>query len=403
MKIVVIGAGIAGTLSAYYLAQAGAEVTIIERESEAAMACSRANGGQISVCNSQTWNTVENVRKGLGWMLQADAPLLIRPAPSFAKIKWLSGFLYNVLNGTHQTNTLETISLGLQSRALYENIIAEHNLEFDQLKAGMLGVYTSEKALNIAQNDVKMFTEAGLEQRILSVEEVIALDPAMKNFKGLLGGIFTESDFTGDPHLFCKALGEIMRAEYGVKYIFNQEVTYGWDHGVEALFMNGQPLLDIFDRVVVANGHEMTNIASHLGDSMNVYPVKGYSVTINVSGNQAPHVSLLDDGRKIVSSRLGDRFRIAGTAELTGPNTDIRTDRIKPLLDWVRNNFPEVDISSYSPWACLRPMNSNMMPIVRRSRNKKIWYHGGHGHLGWTLGAATSLKLLNAMQNDGVL
>jgi D-amino-acid dehydrogenase len=117
-----------------------------------------------------------------------------------------------------------------------------------------------------------------------------------------------------------------------------------------------------------------------------------------VEGDEAPQFSLLDDDRKIVSSRLGDRFRIAGTAELTGVNYDIRRDRIDPLLNWVRENFPNVRTSTYNPWACLRPMNSNMMPIVRRSKNPRVWYHGGHGHLGWTLGAATANQLAEKIQ-----
>ena len=153
-------------------------------------------------------------------------------------------------------------------------------------------------------------------------------------------------------------------------------------------------LNDGFDNVVICAGVNTQNFANRLGDIMNIYPVKGYSVTIDlkdeISKQCAPTVSLIDQPVKIVASRLGDRFRVAGTAELAGINTDIRQDRIKPLLKWVEKYFPNVSTETYTPWAGLRPMTPNMMPITRESKMKGVYYHAGHGHLGWTLSAQTA-------------
>lgn len=393
MKIAVVGAGIIGTLTAYFLARKGHEVIVYERESRSAMKCSFANGGQISVCNAQTWNTWPNVVKGLKWMLSKDAPLLIRPMPTLPKITWLLGFLRHTLNGSHVPNTIETIRLGQQSSALYDEIIAEEGLRFDQSKCGLLHVYTDPVSLTTASSHRALFEDHGVEWKYVSRDEIIHRDMAMASFKGLQGGILTSTDWTGDAHMFCNELQKILRAKYGVQFCFQTEILNVSGDSVET--PDGEE--HGFAHVVLANGHEIVKFSSQNDDFLNIYPVKGYSVTIEGVGCDAPHISLLDDDRKIVSSRLGDRLRIAGTAELNGSNQDIVQHRIQPLLDWCHRNFPGVNTSEYTPWACLRPMNSNMMPIVRQSHRDGLWYHGGHGHLGWTLGAATSYILAETL------
>ncbi len=386
-RIAVIGAGIAGLTAAYYLAQKGHRVTVFEQESYPAMRTSYANGGQVSVSNSEVWTTWSNIRKGLGWMFKKDAPLLIRPSLEWAKITWLAKFLKHTINNEYYQNTIETIRLGMASRVLYKELIAQEKLEFDQTPAGILHFYKDPSYLQNAAKAQVIYDSEGCEWTMLNYDQVHAKDPALSNIDDLIGGAWTGDDWTGDIHKFCKQLKLVLEKKYKVEFEFDIEI----DKYI------AEDLLIDFDVVVVAAGVGSRKIASYYGDNLPIYPVKGYSITINVQDKDmkyVPRVSLLDDQAKIVTSTLGNRFRVAGTAELAGENYDIRRDRIEPLLNWVRENFPDLDASNYSSWCCLRPMTPNMMPIVRESKKTPgVWYHTGHGHLGWTLSPATAKQL----------
>jgi D-amino-acid dehydrogenase len=211
------------------------------------------------------------------------------------------------------------------------------------------------------------------------------------------GGYYTESDSTGDIHKFTFGLSEAATS-LGVKIIYEHEVISAQSDGNQATLIlkkDAKITQLIFDNVIVCAGVRSRDLASQLGDKVNIYPVKGYSITVNlndkVSQDSAPNVSLLDDEAKLVTSRLGiDRFRVAGTAEFNGFNHDIRSDRIKPLVDWVNQCFPQVSTRSVVPWAGLRPMMPNMMPRVGKGNKPNVYYNTGHGHLGWTLSACTA-------------
>lgn len=386
-QVLVIGSGITGILAAYYLAKKGYLVDVVDQEAYPAMRTSYANGGQVSVSNSEVWTTWSNVKKGVKWMMQKDAPLLVRPAPSISKIKWLSQFLWHTIKGDYEKNTKETIKLGLESRNLYKKIIDDEGLEFDQSFCGILHFYKDPRYFEAADFAKDIYNSEGCEWDMLSASQVRSLDPALHSLKGIIGGAWTPSDWTGDIHKFCQALRTVLESKYNVKFMFNFKVRS----------VIAEPLLNQYDAIVVSAGVGSVEIAKMFGDSLSIYPVKGYSITINVKPEQmkyVPKVSLLDDQAKIVTSTLGNRFRVAGTAELAGENYDIRRDRIEPLLNWVKQNFPDLDTSNYSSWACLRPMTPNMMPIVKKSAvNSKVFYHTGHGHLGWTLSPATATQL----------
>jgi D-amino-acid dehydrogenase len=387
-KITIIGAGISGLMAAYYLAKDGHKVTIIEAERYAAMRTSFANGGQVSVSNSEVWTTWKNVKKGIKWIFQKDAPLLIRPSLEWAKISWLLKFLKNTLLGVYAKNTAKTIEMGLESRGLYKKILQEENIQFDQSFTGILHFYKTQTYFTDAVSAKELYEANGCEWTILDNTEVTKLEPKL-NSQDIIGGAYTSNDWTGDIHKFCIQLANILKDKYGVKIHYNTVVD------------NLDEYLERQDAVVISNGVGSTKLAKSIGDTLDVYPVKGYSITINnVDPKYLPNVSLLDDEAKIVTSTLGNRFRVAGTAELTGENYDIRRDRIQPLLDWVHTNFPDIDTSDYSQWACLRPMTPNMMPIVKVSNiNPKVFYHTGHGHLGWTLSPATALKLSKMLRD----
>jgi D-amino-acid dehydrogenase len=218
--------------------------------------------------------------------------------------------------------------------------------------------------------------------------QTAALERTLGGVNGIVGGAWTWHDWTGDIHKFCYQLASILENKYGVTF------HYSWK-------INHIEEVSYYDAVVVANGVGSEKLANSVGESLDIYPVKGYSITINnVNKKYLPTVSLLDDQAKIVTSTLGNRFRVAGTAELAGENYDIRRDRIQPLLDWVHENFPNINTHDYTQWACLRPMTPNMMPVVRQSKKiDNIFYHAGHGHLGWTLSPATAKQVVELIKN----
>ena len=403
-KVAVIGAGIAGTTTAYALLKKGYKVTIIDSRRYPAMATSYANGGQLSASNAETWNTPKNVMNGIKWMFKPDAPLLFNPSPEIQKYKWMMGFLWATLKGEHKKNTLETIDMAKKARETYFKIAEDEGIEFELLKKGILRFYDSEKEFKLDQAKKSWLDQEGMEWDTLTTEEVKELEPAFKNnanYEKIVGGIYTKSDASGDIHKFCTNLERVLVEKYSASLQLNTTVEYiSRQKGELVLTMRkeNEIMNDSFDNVVICAGVGTQSFASRLGDKMNIYPVKGYSITIDLkdelSKSCAPSVSLIDQPVKIVASRLGDRFRVAGTAELAGINTDIRQNRIRPLLDWVEKYFPNVSTETYTPWAGLRPMTPNMMPITSESRMKGVFYHAGHGHLGWTLSAETANQVV---------
>lgn len=407
--VAVIGAGIAGTTTAYTLVKRGYNVTIIDSKRYPAMATSYANGGQLSASNAETWNTPKNVMNGIRWMFKPDAPLLFNPSPEVQKYKWMMGFLMATIKGEHKASTLKTIDLAKKSRETYFKIADEEGIEFELLKKGILRFYDSEKEFKLDQDKASWLDQEGMEWETLTTDEVKDLEPAFKNnsnYDQIVGGIYTKSDASGDIHKFCTNLEKVLEDKYGAKLQLDttvEHITKQKDQIVLTMRYENTLINTNFDNVIICAGVGTQKFADSLGDSMNVYPVKGYSITIDLkdelSKSCAPTVSLIDQPVKIVASRLGDRFRVAGTAELAGINTDIRQNRIRPLLKWVQKYFPNVSTETYTPWAGLRPMTPNMMPITRQSKMKGIYYHAGHGHLGWTLSAETAKLVVDSMES----
>ena len=408
-RVAVIGAGIAGTTTAYALLKKGYRVTIIDSRRYPAMATSYANGGQLSASNAETWNTPKNVMNGMKWMFKPDAPLLFNPSPEIQKYKWMMGFLWATLKGEHKKNTLETIDMAKKAREIYFKIADEEGIEFELLKKGILRFYDSEKEFKLDQAKTSWLDQEGMEWDALTTEEVKELEPAFKNnanYEKIVGGIYTKSDASGDIHKFCTNLEKVLVDKYSANLQLDTTVEYisrQRDELVLTMRKENEVMNEAFDNVIICAGVGTQGFANRLGDKMNIYPVKGYSVTIDlkddISKSCAPSVSLIDQPVKIVASRLGDRFRVAGTAELAGINTDIRQNRIRPLLDWVEKYFPNVSTETYTPWAGLRPMTPNMMPITSESKMKGVFYHAGHGHLGWTLSAETANQVVSKLEN----
>lgn len=391
-RVAVVGAGITGLCSAYFLVRAGYHVTVYEAERYAAMKTSYANGGQISVSNSETWTTWSNIKRAVRWIFRKDAPLRMRLRLDWAQWRWVAKFVYYTIRGDYARNTAETIRMGVESRNLYHEICREENISdgaFDRLGTGILHFYKTDTYWKNAQGVRDLYTVNGCEWAILEGERhVKTMDPALADIEGIIGGTWTPSDWTGDIHKFCYMLANVLEKKYGVEFRYDTKVS------------DIREITSGFDAIVIANGVGSTKLARSAGDNIDVYPVKGYSVTINnVDPRYLPRVSLLDDEAKIVTASLGNRFRVAGTAELAGENYDITRDRIDPLLKWIHTNFPNINTHDYTQWACLRPMTPNMMPIIKRSdKHPKVFYNTGHGHLGWTLGPITGKRVADIVK-----
>jgi D-amino-acid dehydrogenase len=398
--IAIIGAGITGVTTAYALLERGYRVTVLDKHRYAAMETSFANGGQLSASNAEVWNSTATILKGLRWMFRRDAPLLMNPRPNWHKYSWMSEFVANI--GNYRANTIETTRLAIDARKHLFEIAEREGIEFDLERRGILHIYHDKKGFESGLRVNALLQEGGLDRRPVTPEEIRTIEPTLR--KDYFGGFYTPSDATGDIHKFTRGLAEACKRR-GATFIHEANIdsiaqagggfAIGWaDLSANDAVASARGMLKA-DGVVVCAGVASRHFAALLDERVNVYPVKGYSITVQLdtieSRNATPTVSLLDEAAKIVTSRLGaDRFRVAGTAEFNDFNRDIRADRVQPLVDWVRGNFPAVETSRVIPWAGLRPMMPNMMPVVRAGRMPGVFFNTGHGHLGWTLSAATA-------------
>jgi D-amino-acid dehydrogenase len=413
-RIAVIGAGITGVTTAYNLIRRGCDVTLFDKHPYAAMETSFANGGQLSASNAEVWNSWATVFKGLKWMFSSGAPLLVNPKPSWHKLSWMAEFIAAIPR--HEENTITTVRLAIEARGHLQRMAEEAGIEFDCEERGILHFYKTKADFEDARRTTALLAKGGLERRAVTVAEMKSIEPALHG--ELYGGWYTPSDFTGDIHKFtnglagaCDRLGVVMRLS---TQVLGVEPTAD---GINIRHRSTEPRLDetippeevsTFDKLIVCSGVLSRDLGRSLGDRVNVYPVKGYSITVSLPEPEdqaaAPWVSLLDDKAKIVTSRLGPtRFRVAGTAEFNGINRDIRAERVAPLVRWCRAHFPGMSTRQAVPWAGLRPMMPDMMPRVMQGQNPRVFYNTGHGHLGWTLSAATAdavAALATGRRND---
>lgn len=403
--IAVVGAGISGVTTAYSLLKRGYNVTVLDRNRYAAMMTSFANGGQISASNAEVWTQFSTIVKGIRWMLKRDAPLLVNPKPDWHKYSWMAEFIGNIPK--YEANTIETTRLAIVAREFLFDWAKQENIDFDHESRGILHICVDKHGFEHAERVNLLLAQGGLERHAVTPDEMRAIEPAIKG--ELYGGFFTESDSTGDIHKYTRGLAKACE-RLGGKFMYDVRVQTLAQRGdkVDITYHQDENYSverDSFDGVVICAGIESRRFAAQLGDRVNIYPVKGYSVTIDLpdeeSREAAAWVSLLDDKAKVVSSRLGEnRLRIAGTAEFNGVNYDIRDNRIRPLVAWTRRLMPGVDTEHVVPWAGLRPMMPNMMPKVGAGTRSGVYYNTGHGHLGWTLCAATSEILADVVEQS---
>ena len=404
MKVIVLGAGIIGVATAWHLLEEGHEVTVVDRQPEAALETSFANGAQISVCFCEPWANAGAPFKVARWMLQADSPLLFRPRLDPHQWRWALSFLTQCTDAAFARNVEQLVSLGRYSHDALKAIVARTGIEYDRLERGILHFFSSAADYENGVKAAALMRDHGVDRRVLDRDAVLAVEPALRRFGGIHGGTYTPSDESGDARVFTQKLAQLCAA---------RGVTFLWEHDVLGFDESGAKITGVqvrdrgslrastlaADQYVAAAGSYTAPLLRPLGIWLNIYPAKGYSATLRLKRPEdASVVSLLDDTRKIAISRLGDHIRIAGTAEMAGYDTSIdgakSRVRCEALVRRYEELFPGVaDTSQPNFWAGLRPSTPDNRPYIGRSRFANLWLNAGHGTLGWTHGAGSGRAL----------
>ncbi|HZX29818.1 MAG TPA: D-amino acid dehydrogenase [Rhodocyclaceae bacterium] len=403
MRILVLGSGVVGTASAWYLARAGHEVTVVDRQPGSGLETSFANGGQISVSHAEPWANPHVLPKALKWLGREDAPLLFRWRLDPALWRWIMRFLVQCLPGNTRANIRSIVSLALYSRSCLQALRREVDLDYDHLERGILHIYTDQDEFAGAVKAARLMAEFGLEREPIDAERCVQIEPALGRIRHMLvGGDYTAGDESGDAHKFTRHLAE-KAAERGVTFRYGLAVEQlatagGQIAGVVAKGERGGELLTA-DAYVVCLGSYSPLLARPVGVYLPVYPAKGYSATIPLSeASIAPTVSLTDDEHKLVFSRLGQRLRIAGTAEFNGYNLDLNHVRCQALLRRVSQLFPDLrPAGDPELWTGLRPATPSNVPIIGRKVYPNLWFNTGHGTLGWTMACGSGAALAELM------
>jgi D-amino-acid dehydrogenase len=399
MKVIVLGAGVIGITSAWFLSQAGHEVTVIERAPEAARETSYANGGQISVCHAEPWANPKAPWKALQWLGEEDAPLLFRFKLDWNQWRWGLRFLQQCTRERARYNLQNLVRLGLYSRDTLQSLRAATGIEYHQRTEGILHYYTEQAEFEAAIPAAKLMGELGLDRQVKSAAECVLIEPALRqSMRPIVGGTYTPSDESGDARLFTNELA-LLCEQAGVKFRYDCEIA-GFDcaggdvQAVRVVGDRGAESLSA-DAFVVSLGSYSPLHLRPLGINLDIYPAKGYSATIPVRAEHcAPTVSLTDDGQKLVFSRLGDHLRVAGTAEFDGYNLDLNAVRCKAIIDRVRDIFPNGgDYAAAEFWTGLRPATPGNLPYIGRTRYPSLWLNTGHGTLGWTECCGSALAI----------
>ena len=386
MKVLVLGAGVVGVTTAWFLSKSGHEVTVVDRCDAAGMETSFANGGQISVSHAEPWANPAAPLKVLKWLAREDAPLLFRLRPDLRQWLWGLAFLRECTPARTRRNIRQIVNLGLYSRATLQSLRAETGIAYDHLTRGILHFYTSQAELDAALEPARVMREHGCDLEMIGPDRCVEIEPALKSARHLLvGGSMTTCDESGDAHKFTCELARLA-AQRGVRFLFGQRIESLQRHGDRISGVQLEGGVRTADAYVVAMGAYSPLLTRQVGIALNIYPAKGYSATVPVADPaRAYSVSLTDDEYKLVFSRLGDRLRIAGTAELNGYHTGLNEVRCRALLRRTEALFPGAgDMSRAQFWTGLRPATPSNVPYIGGTRYPNLFLNTGHGTLGWT-------------------
>jgi D-amino-acid dehydrogenase len=415
MKVIVLGAGIIGISTAWHLLERGHEVVVVDRQSDAAHETSFANAAQISVSYCEPWASKGAPLKALKWMFSAEAPLLFRPqwplGKGWQQYRWGLQFLAQCNDAAFERNVQQLVALGRYSHTALKDVVRSTGIEYLRLEKGIAHYFTDSKEFDAAAGEAALMQKYGVDRRIVSRDDLIKIEPALKTFgHRIAGGTYTASDESGDARVFTQKLAALC-AKRGAQML--------WGHDVERLnkLVNtvdsvtvrardtGVQQLLRADAVVVACGSYSAPLLRTVGVDIPVYPGKGYSATLPLlKPDAAPQVSMIDDDKKIAISRLGNQLRVAGTIEVGGYDLSLTSrlaqtrcqmliDRIELVLPGVADTRNAAQGGQPNLWCGLRPATPTNIPYIGRTQVGKLWVNTGHGTLGWTHGAGSGKAL----------
>ena len=395
MKIVVLGSGVIGVTSAWYLAKAGHEVTVIDRQPAPALETSFANAGEVSPGYSAPWAAPGIPVKALKWMFMKHAPLIIQPKPDWAKVKWMARMLMNCTADAYAVNKSRMVRLAEYSRDCLADLRDETGLRYDERMQGTLQLFRTEKQVAAAAKDIAVLQADGVPFEVLSADECVAAEPGLADARDkIAGGLRLPGDETGDCFKFTNGLAALAE---------QAGVTFRYGVGIEGLEETNGRIVAVrtaegrvtADAFVVALGSYSPFLVRPLGIDLPVYPVKGYSITVPITDDaRAPVSTVMDETHKIAITRLGDRIRVGGMAEIAGFDMSLNPKRRATLEHSVEDLFGGAgDQSQASFWCGLRPMTPDGTPVVGRTWFANLFLNTGHGTLGWTMAAGSGRVL----------
>ena len=399
MHILVLGAGVVGTTTAWYLQKQGHQVTVVDRQNQAGLETSYANGGQISVSHAEPWANPSAPLKVMKWLFQPDAPLLFRPRLDPAQWRWALSFLGQCTSARAAHNIRQMVNLGTYSRSQLQALRKEAGNEYNHLEKGILHFYTNPAEFDGAMEPTRIMQDLGCDRQIIDADRAVELEPALKPIRNrIAGATYTSEDESGDARMFTQNLAKRC-AEAGVEFRYGTEILSFERAGERVLgiqtLRDGHHETLRADAYVLSMGSFSAALASQLGIVLNIYPAKGYSITVPVKNEEAAfNVSLTDDEYKLVYSRLGDRMRVAGTAELNGYSRKLNYTRCRAIVRRTAEVMPEAGYWDQAEfWTGLRPATPSNVPYIGKSHFANLYLNTGHGTLGWTHSCGSAAAL----------
>ena len=428
MNILVLGAGIIGISTAWHLLERGHTVTVVDRQSDAALETSFANAAQISVSYCEPWANRAAPWKALKWMFDPEAPLLLRPRMDRAQWRWCLEFLGQCNDAAFERNVAQIVALGAYSHQAHQALVRSLGLEFHRLERGIAHFFCDQASFDAAGHAVELMRRHGVQRRLVSREELLQIEPAFRSYAAhISGGTYTPTDESGDARLFTQQLARHC-AQQGAQMLFGHEVLSLQASGgaIKSVAVRAcqqraggekdpqnSPIQHLrADAVVVACGSYSAPLLRSVGLRVPIYPGKGYSATFALRRPEAaPWVSTIDDAKKIAMSRLGDSLRVAGTIELSGWNLTLDSPlaqarchmlarRIETLLPGVCDTRLPHEGGQPQFWAGLRPATPTNIPLIGATPLAGLWLNAGHGTLGWTHGAGSGRALAALMSGE---
>lgn len=397
MKVIVLGAGVVGVTSAYQLAKAGHEVTVIDRQEGPALETSFANAGEVSFGYCSPWAAPGIPLKAMKWLFMQHAPLILRPKMDAAMLSWMTQMLMNCTSERYAINKSRMLRIADYARISLAEVRDETGIAYDERMQGTLQLFRTQQQLDASAKDVKALAADGVPYEVLDPDGCIRVEPALKHVRQkMVGGLLTPKDETGDCFKFTNALA-LKAAAMGVKFVYGTNI--------KALDVEGGAIKGVVtdremlrsDAVVVALGSYSPMLVKQFGIKLPVYPVKGYSLTIPiVDASRAPESTVMDETYKIAITRLGDRIRVGGMAEISGYTNDLGQKRRATLEHSVTDLFPGGDVSKADFWSGLRPMTPDGTPVIGATKVKGLFLNTGHGTLGWTMSCG-SAKVISSI------